>query len=401
VKIRNNYAFFDLENTEIVWEIQGDGERVLSGAFLPFKLNPGEEKDLVIPAEPLIKQPDIEYLLNIYLKTTKPWGLYPSDFTLASEQFPLASFSIGMPEYPEGLKPLELNETASVITVSGEDFEVVFDLMTGEMRLFQYRNTQLIKQGPVPNFRRAPTDNDIGNRLYERCGEWYEASISRHLEEISTRTISSDQVEVSVVYTLPAVTSTEIIRYEIRSTGEVVVTASLNTGDVKLPELPRFGIQMQLPGNFNQVTWFGRGPWENYQDRKTSAFVGCYSSSVDELYTPYIRPQENGYRTDVRWVEFSGKEKVGLLIKGSPLIGFSALPYTYEDLASYKRGGKHTWDLKKRDFIDLMIDYKQMGVGGDDSWGAWPYPAYLLPAKEYTFSFSMKPLVKQGLGIGN
>ena len=401
VKIRNNYAFFDLENTEIVWEIQGDGERVLSGAFLPFKLNPGEEKDLVIPAEPLIKQPDIEYLLNIYLKTTKPWGLYPSDFTLASEQFPLASFSIGMPEYPEGLKPLELNETASVITVSGEDFEVVFDLMTGEMRLFQYRNTQLIKQGPVPNFRRAPTDNDIGNRLYERCGEWYEASISRHLEEISTRTISSDQVEVSVVYTLPAVTSTEIIRYEIRSTGEVVVTASLNTGDVKLPELPRFGIQMQLPGNFNQVTWFGRGPWENYQDRKTSAFVGCYSSSVDELYTPYIRPQENGYRTDVRWVEFSGKEKVGLLIKGSPLIGFSALPYTYEDLASYKRGGKHTWDLKKRDFIDVMIDYKQMGVGGDDSWGAWPYPAYLLPAKEYTFSFSMKPLVKQGLGIGN
>ncbi len=394
VSLSNNYAFYDLENTEVFWEIQGDGQTVLRGVFLPFKLNPGEKKVLTIPANPLIKQPDVEYMLNLFVKTTKPMGLLNKDFIIASEQFPLDSFSSGMPEYPSGLKPLELNESASGINIRGEDFEVVFDLMSGEMRSFEYKNTQLIKQGPVPNFRRAPTDNDIGNRLYKRCGEWFEASANRRLEEISTSTLSPDQIEVSVVYSLPSVASTEIIRYEIRSTGEIVITASLIPGEKKLPELPRFGLNLQLPVNMNHATWFGRGPWENYQDRYSSAFVGRYSATVDELYTPYIRPQENGYRTDVRWVEFTGKEKVGLIFSGSPLICFSALPFTFDDLASYERGIKHTWDLKKRDFVDVNIDYKQMGVGGDDSWGAWTYPTYRLPAKEYTFSFSMKPFVK-------
>ncbi|MBE0647596.1 MAG: DUF4981 domain-containing protein [Bacteroidales bacterium] len=394
VKMTNDYAFYDLENTEVTWEILGNGKRVMSGSFKPFTLVPAGDSVLAIPADSLIKQPDVDYHLNLFLKTTKPRGLLPAEFILASEQFQLASFSGSLNEFPAGLKPLELNETASGINVSGKDFTIVFDLMTGVMKSFVYRDTPLIKQGPYPNFRRAPTDNDIGNRLYKQSIEWFEASIERHLEEISTSTIGPDQVEVSVVYRLPAVNSREIIRYEIKSTGEVVITASLMPGDKKLSNLPRFGFNLQLPGNLNQVTWFGRGPWENYQDRNNSAFVGLYSSIADELYTPYIRPQENGYRTDVRWVEFIGKGKVGLQIKGNPLLGFSALPYTFEDLASYERGSKHTWDLHKRDFIDVNVDFKQMGVGGDDSWGARPYPAYMLPAKEYTFSFSMKPVVR-------
>jgi beta-galactosidase len=394
VTLTNNYAFYDLGDTEVSWEIQGDGHKILSGVFLPFTLNPGENNVLTIPANPLIKQPDVEYMLTLFVKTTKPIGLLSKDFILASEQFPLASFSSAIPEYPEGLKPLELNETASGIIIRGEDFEVVFDLMSGEIRSFEYQNTQLIKQGPVPNFRRAPTDNDIGSQLYKRCAVWFEASTSRRLEEISTSTVGPDQIEVSVVYSLPSVASTQIIRYEIRSTGEIVVTSSLIPGDKKLSELPRVGFNLQLPVNLDRVTWFGRGPWENYQDRYSSAFVGRYSATVDELYTPYIRPQENGYRTDVRWVEFTGEQKVGLQFSGSPLICFSALPFTFDDLASYERGMKHNWDPKKRDFIDVNIDYKQMGVGGDDSWGAQPYPAYRLPAKEYTFSFSMKPVMK-------
>jgi len=291
VRMKNNYAFFDLENTEIHWEIQGDGERIVGGAIPQPKINPGEEKILVINAEPLTKKPDVEYMLNIYLKTTKARGLIPTGFVLASEQFPLASYSNGIPDYPSGLKPLDLNETASGIVVKGHDFEVIFDLMTGEMRSFTYRETQLIKQGPVPNFRRAPTDNDVGCGLYRHSKVWYEASTDRHLQEISTSTISPDQVDVSVVYTLPSAGSTEINRYEIRSTGVLAWLASLDTGEKKLPELPRFGMHLRFPEGFDQVTWFGRGPWENYQDRKTSAFVGRYNASVDYLYTPYIRHQ--------------------------------------------------------------------------------------------------------------
>ena len=196
-----------------------------------------------------------------------------------------------------------------------------------------------------------------------------------------------------MVYDLPAVSSSEVINYLIKSTGEIAITASLSPGSSELPGLPRFGLNMRIPANFDQVTWYGRGPWENYADRKSSAFVGLYSASVDDLYTPYIRPQENGYRTDVRWVKFTDNEKRGLLIKGAPQLCFSALPYTYEDLVTYSWGGKHTADLKRRNFIDLNIDYKQMGVGGDDSWGAQPYPQYRLPARNYFFSFSIKPVI--------
>lgn len=393
VKIINHYAFFDLENTMVEWEIQGNGERVLGGSFLPFTLNPGEGKTLVIPSDPLIRKPDVEYLMILSIKTTKPWGLLPKGFVLASEQFPMTSFSLAPTDYPSGLKPLKLDKTASEIIISGENFNLTFDQQSGMMQSFEYQNIPLINQGPLPNFRRAPTDNDVGNRLSERCGEWFDASNDRVLEKITAHYVNPDQAEITVVYSLPPVSSTETILYEIRSTGEVVITASLKTGEKELPELPRFGMNLQLPLQLDQVTWFGRGPWENYQDRKSSSFIGRYTSRVADLYTPYIRPQENGYRTDVRWVEFTGKEKVGLRIQGAPLICFSALPYTFDDLASFRRGTKHTWDLKARDFIDVNIDYRQMGVGGDDSWGAEPYPAYLIPAKDYTYTFSLIPFI--------
>jgi len=392
VKIINHYAFFDLENTMVEWEIQGNGERVLGGSFLPFTLHPGEEKNLVIPSDPLIRKPDVEYLMTLSLKTTKPMGLLPKGFILASEQFPMAAFSLAPADYPSGLKPLKLEKTASEIIISGENFSLSFDQQSGMMQSFEYQNIPLINQGPSPNFRRAPTDNDVGNRLSERCGEWFDASTDRVLEKITARYVNPDLAEITVVYSLPPVSSTETILYEIRSTGEVVITASLKIGEKELPEIPRFGMNLRLPLQLDQVSWFGRGPWENYQDRKSSAFVGHYTSTVADLYTPYICPQENGYRTDVRWVEFTGKEKVGLRILGTPLICFSALPYTFDDLVSFRRGTKHTWDLKARDFIDVNIDYKQMGVGGDDSWGAEPYPAYLLPAKDYTYMFVMKPI---------
>ncbi|MFC2102645.1 glycoside hydrolase family 2 TIM barrel-domain containing protein, partial [Bacteroidota bacterium] len=395
VEISNNYAFYNLENTEVTWEIQCDGIRTLTGKFPSFVQNPGSAKDLVLPDNKLSNLPEGDCYLNIYLKTTKQWGLLPAEHILASEQFQLTSSAPVTPENPVGMKPLKMKETASAITVKGNDFEVVFDRKTGVMSSFVYRKIQLINQGPVPNFRRAPTDNDIGNRLYKRSGEWFDASTERDLKKITTSTVSPDKVSVSVVYSLPAVASTETIKYDINPSGEIMVSASLKVGDKKLTELPRFGLNLHLPVTLNQVTWFGRGPWENYEDRKSSAFVGRYSSTVEDLYTPYIRPQENGYRTDVRWVEFAGKAIVGLKIMGDSLICFSALPYSYDDLASYVRGGKHTWDLKKQDYIDVNIDYKQMGVGGDDSWGARTYPDYLLPAKNYSFSFTLKPIYVQ------
>ena len=149
---------------------------------------------------------------------------------------------------------------------------------------------------------------------------------------------------------------------------------------------------MSIPQELNQVKWYGRGPQENYWDRKTAAFVGVYEKTVDDLYYPYISPQENGNRTDTRWIVFANSEGYGLVATGMPLLSWSALPYTMEDLTQESRGTMHTYDLQKKDFISVNLDYKQMGLGGDNSWGAWPHEKYRLPAKEYSYEFKLSPL---------
>ena len=148
---------------------------------------------------------------------------------------------------------------------------------------------------------------------------------------------------------------------------------------------------MRLNGSFRQVDWLGRGPFENYQDRKTAAFVGLYHTTTDLMYTPYVRPQENGYRTDVKWFSVTDGKTVGIYFEGAPNLCFSALPYTYDDMKGFKHGGKHGNLLQKQPFTDLNLDYMQCGVGGDDSWGAWPMEKYLIPAKDYSWSYRIRP----------
>ncbi len=154
-------------------------------------------------------------------------------------------------------------------------------------------------------------------------------------------------------------------------------------------------MKMTIPKEFDNVVWYGKGIHENYWDRNTSALVGIYKSTVREQYVPYISPQENSYKTDVRWVAFLKDEGNGLLAVGMPLICFSALHYTNDDLTQESRGTMHTTDLKERDFIFLNLDYRQMGVGGDDSWGARPHAQYSLPAQEYSYKFRLKPVLNK------
>jgi hypothetical protein len=158
-----------------------------------------------------------------------------------------------------------------------------------------------------------------------------------------------------------------------------------------LPEIPRIGMFFRLPGTYGNLNWYGRGPHENYQDRKTSAFVGEYKSTVDEQYTPYIRPQENGYKTDTRWLTLTDDLGNGWLFEGMSEISFSALPFDLAQLDYSQSKNRHTDDLKPSGFTDLFIDYRQMGVGGDDSWGAYPYPQYMLPVGHYKYAFHMRP----------
>jgi beta-galactosidase len=164
-------------------------------------------------------------------------------------------------------------------------------------------------------------------------------------------------------------------------------------GKRDLPELLRFGMRMRMPKDFMNVQWYGRGPHENYWDRKTSAFIGLYANTVRDQYVKYASPQENGYKTDVRWVALSKKNGVGLLASGFPTLCFSALPYSTEDLTQESRGSMHPTDLEERDFVEVYLDHRQTGVGGDNSWGARPLDHYTLFPKEYAYRFRLRPFL--------
>jgi beta-galactosidase len=182
------------------------------------------------------------------------------------------------------------------------------------------------------------------------------------------------------------------MKYEINGAGEIRVEMSMDPAGKVYPDMPRFGMSIALNSAFENLEWFGRGPQENYNDRKTSAFVGNYFSTVTDQFVPYISPQENGYKTDTRWLMLKSNDNSGLLFKAEKLICFSALHYTVADLTRPKRDGFHLTELVKKDEVFLNIDLGQMGVGGDDSWGALPHSKYLIPFRPLSYSFVIRPV---------
>jgi beta-galactosidase len=394
-ELLNKYDFYDLSGTGIDYEVTADGKILYEGKLPAFTLAPKEKRSLAIPVQKIGMAPGIEYFLNLRMKITAPQGLLPAGHILASEQFAIPWTSLPMEPEPAESAPLTKSVTEKQIEVKGSDFSVIFDQGTGTITSYRFNGTELMTRGPLPNFRRAPTDNDIGNRMYDRCKLWFEASENRTVTSVGQNE-REGKIQITFNFAFPGTTTIELVTYSVGSGGEIKVASIVKPSGDKLPELPRFGMNMQINGRFGNVTWFGRGPWENYWDRNTSAFVGLYNSSVDDQFTPYVRPQENGYKTDVRWMTLDDG-KTGIRFTGDPLICFSALPYTCDDMKGFKQCCKHLNDLQKRNFVDLNIDYKQMGVGGDDSWGARTHKEYTLPAVEYTYSFTMRPFLVEAL----
>jgi beta-galactosidase len=227
-----------------------------------------------------------------------------------------------------------------------------------------------------------------------RLGKWREATEKQKVVDVTAEQVTAQIARVTVDLLLPAGESELKTVYTVYGNGDVHVDNSIEPkGD--LPELPRFGMSLEIPGEYDRITWFGRGPHENYWDRKRGAAVGEYAGSVEELITTYVRPQENGNRSDVRWLALCSEKGDGLLVIGLPTIDFSAWPYTMDDLLK----AEHTHELKRRETITLNLDYRQMGVGGDDSWSrlARPHPEYTLPARDYRYGFVMRPYAK-GMG---
>jgi beta-galactosidase len=395
VEITNKFFFSDLSGYEFLWLVAEDGKEIESGRLSPPAIGPGESRIISIPFKAPKPEPGAEYWLRFSVRLANETSWAPRGHEIAAEQFKLPFYEdiviIGV-DAPFLASVLKKSETAGEVVVSGPDFRVTFSKANGLLTSYVFKGCELIKRAPEPNFWRAPTDNDFGNGMEKRCDVWRKASIHRTLVNFSVEEDGGSEVRVVSDFDLPDAESKHRTSYRVWRSGEISVENSISVGRKDLPELPRFGMRLGVPDEFEQVEWYGRGPHENYCDRKTSAFVGRYKSTAREQFVPYVSPQENGYKTDVRWVALRDAEGNGLLVIGRPLLGMSALRYTVEDLTQEKRGTRHPVDLVERDFVELNVDLKQMGVGGDDSWGARPHPQYTLPAQDYSFEFWFRPL---------
>ncbi len=222
----------------------------------------------------------------------------------------------------------------------------------------------------------------------ERCAIWKLASNAWDVRGTTVERVSDSQIQLQVEAGWP-VDATYTATYTVFGSGDVVVNVQFETEQTDLPELPRFGMQMTIPEGFEQFEWYGRGPQENYWDRKQGARVGVYTGTVDQQFTDYSQPQENGNKTDVRWASFMNKEAgVGLLAVGMETLSVSAWHYTMGDLEE----AEYTHQMPYRKYITVNLDYKQTGVGGDNSWGARPHEQFTLWPDNYSYSYRLRPI---------
>jgi len=395
LQIYNEYNFTNLNEFDFAYTILADGRPVSKGMIPGVDCAPGETALIDIPQNEAFTEPGVEYFFNIYMTERSGSGIVPSGHTIASEQIFLQYESVRIMPAPGNAFGLQTTDSDDKLTVQGNSFSISFDKNSGGMDIYTIRGKNVILEAPQPYFWREPTDNDHGFRMNRRMRVWKEASNNRVLQGFELLKADSRQVEVRVDYTLPDIYSEYAILYSIDMEGEVTMQATLYPGDSILPDMPRFGFYMEMPGTFDNIEWYGRGPFENYVDRKTAAFVGLYRGKVAEQHVSYIRPQENGNKCDVRWMKLVDRKGYGLTFSAASTFEFTVQHYRPEDIAQKSRSSSmHSVDIPNRDIVGIHLDLFQMGVGGNNSWGARPIEKYRYPAKEYTFELKIKPEVR-------
>jgi beta-galactosidase/evolved beta-galactosidase subunit alpha len=391
-KITNRYDFLSLDHLDILWSLEADGKTLQKGTLPTPYVDPGETTRLEIPYTSPISSPGTEYFLNLsfVLRDDETWASCGHE--LAWSQFLLPE---SLPEARviplQDMPSVIAEESGNIIILSGTDWELTFDRNHGLISKWSANVGEIVNAGPRLNLWRATTDND---RAGDNAKAWRDSflSIIEHRSDgCEFRRIcdSAVQIEMRSRVAPPAGNMGYECSYlyTIYGNGDVQVSVhGLPHGD--WPDtLPRIGLQMTLPGRFDRVEWLGRGPGESYIDSKQAGRFGVYSMGVDDLYTPYVFPQENGNRSDVRWAAFMDAAGSGLMVAGNPTMNFSAHRFTVEDLEN----ARHTFDLAPREDITLSLDYRQNGLGSA-SCGPGPLPQYLLHAEEFTFSVLLRPL---------
>jgi beta-galactosidase len=418
ILVENLYDFTNLNSFNFVAKIKADGEILKAQVIEDLNIETHTGKLIRIKLDGVEFKENTEYFVEISATTKNDWGILPKGFEVAHEQINLDHLYKKTSSKTELISKLSITKEDNTITIFNDQIKVVFDKIQGRLTSYVFKGNELIKdgKGPKPNFWRAVTDNDFGNSMHLKNIEWKKASLFSKVTEMTYTQLKEGSVKLTIIYMLPGVETEYISTYYIQGDGVIEIENILKETNYK-GDIPRIGMRMQLPKQYSNITYFGRGPWENYQDRKASAFIDLYTSSVKGQYVPYIRPQENGYKTDVRWVALSNHENNGLLVVAKDTkkgLGFSALHMPNENfdttadlLYSGKHkiddayqidgipevnGSKHTIDIKEQNLVQLNIDLEQRGIAGDDSWYSKPQEKYLIKGQEkHRYSFYLIP----------
>ena len=366
------------------WDILANGRLIASGPMPEVDLAPRQEKTLALGLPALVAEAGVEYYLHVSfaLKRETPWA--PRGHEIAWEQWslPLPAQPPTPPvtsDVPAPSNPLWIIESQPFVRISGREFALVFDRLNGVMTSYAYRGVKLLERGPLPDFWRAPTDNDSG--AWKSLGNaartdpaldilaWKSAGPGWKVTDVQLKRVDEASATITVEASLPRVGATYTMTYDIQGTGEVVVGSNYRPGPGPVAMMPRFGLEFVASPGLENIAWYGRGPAETYTDRAFER-VGVYASTVGREWVEYARPQEYGNKTDVRWVELTNAQGFGLRAEGLPFLSVGARHVNSSDIER----AAYSIDLPARPEIYLNLDMAQMGVGGIDSWTKLAYP---------------------------
>jgi beta-galactosidase len=322
INIVNKYDFTNLKNFRFKWEILADGKILHTDNIPTIEIEPHDSKMAFLSLPEINPKPGTEYFLKIKAFIRNDKNLVPANHLVAWEQFKLSYDNQPIQKNLKALQKISAQEYESLIVISGKNFKIIFDKQSGKITSYNFQGNELLRQGPKLNLWRPPTDNDLGNGMPARCAIWKDIAEISFLEKSDV--IKNDSnLKIKTLFVDSISYSKYQINYNFYRDGAIRITAFFNTKKINLPELPRIGLQLILPAEFDSLIWFGRGPHESYWDRKTGAAIDLYEGTVWEQYVPYVRPQENGNKTDVRWLALFNDNGIGLMAVGDPVFSSS------------------------------------------------------------------------------
>lgn len=393
LKIKNRHYFVGLEGLRACYALRIDGVVVDKGMFALPEIAPQKEAEVSVAFKRPAAAPGAEAHLDVWFELAQDKTWAPKGHIVAHEQIALPR-EPGEPASRKAPPPIKVEERGHTILFRNEAMSAEIDGRLGALKTFEYRGRERIVSEVLPHVYRAPTDNDLGGGEHSYANQWRKAGLDKLLvstDGVQRHAVDSGTHRVIVRQRLISPIAEAGLRvecaYTLYGSGLVEIDSSVEA-DPRLPVLPRIGLQWRLPGECEHVSWFGRGPLENYSDRQGAAKLGCWAANVDELFTWYIHPTENGGNGDVRWLALTDQEGVGLLVWGDAPLHFTAQRCSTADLDK----AKHTPDVPRRDQITLCVDHKHMGVGGDDSWSPRVHAPFTIPPGRFRYRVWLLPL---------